>query len=426
MTYKAIVTELTVRPHPNADRLQLATAFGNQIVVGLDVKTGDRGIFFPTDGQLTPRVLVECDLLPRYNEQGERIGGGYFAENGRVRSQKFRQERSDGFWMPLTQLAWTGANLDSLRVGDTLDTLNGILLCQKYETQATKQAKGDQRQSSRGQTLYFPKHKDTEQFRFFADTIPAGSLITITEKLHGTSLRVGKVLDEQRVRLTGWREWLRKLLKRPVFVTTDYTLLVGSRNVILNRPDAVTYYGGDAFRWQFALPLEAQLYHGETLYGEHVGYTDTGALIMNEHDTIVQDKTFSKTYGKIMRYVYGTSEGETRTYIYRITMTNDQCVVTELSDAQMRKRARELGLQCVPVLAQHIYTGNPDDLRSFVESLTDGSSILDASHIREGVVVRVDAPDGTTTWYKNKAFAFGVMEGYIKERTDAVDREEAS
>ena len=37
MSYKAIVTKLTnVRPHSNADKVQLATCHGNQVVIGLN------------------------------------------------------------------------------------------------------------------------------------------------------------------------------------------------------------------------------------------------------------------------------------------------------------------------------------------------------------------------------------------------------
>jgi len=51
MAYKAMIAKLTnVRPHPNADRLQLATLEGYQVIIGLNHKEGDVGIFYPTDG----------------------------------------------------------------------------------------------------------------------------------------------------------------------------------------------------------------------------------------------------------------------------------------------------------------------------------------------------------------------------------------
>ena len=52
MSYKAIVTRLSnVRPHPNADRVKLATCHGNQVVIGLDSNEGDLGVYFPSDGK---------------------------------------------------------------------------------------------------------------------------------------------------------------------------------------------------------------------------------------------------------------------------------------------------------------------------------------------------------------------------------------
>jgi len=53
----------------------------------------------------------------------------------------------------------------------------------------------------------------------------------------------------------------------------------------------------------------------------------------------------------------------------------------------------------------------------------DVPSILDSSHLREGVVVRVDH-DGGTNFYKHKGFYFGVLEGYLKEDPNFVDAEE--
>ena len=46
MSYYAIVTKLKdVRKHPNADRLQLATVFGNTICVDLSYSEDQLGIF---------------------------------------------------------------------------------------------------------------------------------------------------------------------------------------------------------------------------------------------------------------------------------------------------------------------------------------------------------------------------------------------
>ena len=44
--YVVKITEL--RKHTNADRLQIATIFGNSVIVSLDTHIGDMGVYFPS------------------------------------------------------------------------------------------------------------------------------------------------------------------------------------------------------------------------------------------------------------------------------------------------------------------------------------------------------------------------------------------
>ena len=54
MAYVGYVTQIkNLRKHPNADRLQLAECFGNTVVLGMDYKDNQIGIYFPVDGQLS-------------------------------------------------------------------------------------------------------------------------------------------------------------------------------------------------------------------------------------------------------------------------------------------------------------------------------------------------------------------------------------
>jgi len=64
-------------------------------------------------------------------------------------------------------------------------------------------------------------------------------------------------------------------------------------------------------------------------------------------------------------------------------------------------------------------------LRDVVETLVNGPSTITTSHIREGVVVRVENEFGVER-YKHKSFTFGVLEGYLKDNAKYVDREEAA
>lgn len=424
--YEAIICKIHTRPHPNADKLLLGDAHGYQVVVGLDTKDGELGVFFPTDGQLSEEMCEVNDLIGYTDPDTGEKKGGYFPRNRRVRSQKFRGEKSDGYWTPLTSLAWTGARLDKLTEGTKFTELNGKEVCNKYYTPATLKA------MSRGaiaprQNNYFAKHVETEQFKNEVGRIPVNSIIYITEKLHGTSGRFGYVLDKSVER----RTLLDRLLRRQRY-SQKYTELIGTRNTILGKHTGPSFYGSEEFRYDAIKEVEGRLHPGEILYFEIVGYTHTGSPIMGQHDvTKLQDKAFQKKYGKVMEYRYGCNPETTpfKLFVYRITQVAEDGHVIELPWPQVKARCAILGLQHVPEWATfpYVYDEHKKEenlLIDTVNMLVEGESILDHSHIREGVVLRVEQPNGETKFLKAKSFTFGLLEGYIKEKDDYIDAEE--
>lgn len=436
MSYTAVVARITVRKHPNADRLLLGSILGNQVVVGLDTVDGELGVFFPADGQLSPEMCKANDLISR-RELGtnKHIGGGFFCDNRRVRSQKFRKEKSDGWFCSLKLLEWTGYDISKLKDGDTFTELNGKAVCNKYYTQATLRARDSGLKSSRSVTKYFRRHIETAPFRFCVSKIPTGSIIYIDEKLHGTSGRYGHVIDPRKLGQirkalnSVWYALKVKCLRadtvnfRPLFSPKEvFTYLNGSRNLILGETRRVD--AADKFRNDLVINLT--LRRGEVLYYEIVGYDSHGAPIMNAQP--IKDQEVVKEYKTThMLYKYGCPEGSCKMYVYRITHINDDGIEIELPRYQMEARCKELGLQITPRLCEpFVYDGNQDELRKKVEALTDGKSTIDPSHIREGVVVRIETPDGRTDFFKNKQFLFGILEGYIKEQDSYVDTEEVA
>lgn len=445
MSYTAVVAKIQVRPHPSADRLQLGTVLGSQVVVGLDTEDGELGIFFPTDGQLSEPFVEHnhlysqsaLDKLGKTYDPKQRFG--FFSHQRKVRAQKFRGEKSDGFWCPLSYLLAIGPpeQIHKLRDGDTLTEFNGVEICRKYYTPATLRAMARGQKAPRRDAKCFPKHDDTTQFRFVADTIPDDAVIYITEKLHGTSMRFGHVMDD-----TPPLKWWQRAyasFARGVFGLKPYpeqawTYLNGSRNVILEKTTGVGYYGTNEFRYNVVEDIK--LHKGEVLYGEIVGWVGPGqAPIMQPQDVAGTNlKEIQAAYGGLMLYSYGCPEGEHRLYIYKIAHVNEDGVLTELPWTSVVRRCAELGLPTVPQFAgpvtmrelAEIYKMTPHRaLRQMVEELTDGPSSLDSRHIREGVVVRVESVRGIQH-IKNKSFAFGVLEGYIKEKDEYVDTEEAA
>jgi hypothetical protein len=428
VSYSAIITKVIVRPHPNADRIALGmVAGGNQVVVSKETESGTIGIFFPTDGQLSHDFCVANSL---YNASARAQLGlptdsdthfGFFDANRRVRAQKFRGEKSDGFWVPLNHLEAIGIDVSVLSEGEQLCAVGGTVFCEKYFTPATRRAMGKQGQGqARKESKWFPKHTDTTQFRFVADSLPQRAVMYITEKLHGTSGRFGYVLDE--VQESWWRKLLRYIAGNPTPVEWSY--LNGTRNVIVGRTAGPGFYGTNDFRTKAVEGLKGLLHKGEVIYFELVGWVNDETSIMPLADTekLKKDYPELKQYASKFHYSYGCKVGECRLFVYRITMVNDDGVVTELSWQQMVQRCLQLGLEHVPLITGPFMA---DEAKILVEFHTDGPSTIDPTHIREGVVLRVESDRGTSH-YKNKSHLFGVLEGIYKEKDDAVDLEEIS
>lgn len=432
MTYAAIVARVKTRPHPNADRLLLATVAGHQVIVGIETQDNELGVFFPTDGQLSQEFCDANDLCTRRDELGNVTKQGYFDDKRRVKAQKLRGERSDGFWVPLSFFAWNvgiASCAAFFKEGDIFTSLlvDGVEvpICNKYFTEKTAQARGQQIDRN---PQNFPRHLETENIAYYSRNLKEGDLLTITRKLHGTSGRYGLVEVDFVFQLPWWQKLINKVY--PVFVELErrwqYTL--GSRNAIITPDYKGGWYGKEDFRRKSVEGIS--LKKGEILYYEIVGYTEDSRPIMSDH--IVKDKTLQKLFGEKIQYSYGCQEGECRVFVYRITQQTTEGENIDLPWNQVVARCRELGLESVPSCWSEIYTGDENNLMLRLENTVNGESgkearpePLDPSHIMEGIVIRVDSDRGTE-FYKMKSWVFKVFEGIIKDTSDYIDLEEVS
>lgn len=439
MTYNAIVCRIKVRSHPNADRLKIGMAAGHQVVVGIDTEDNDLGVFFPTDGQLSEEFCAANRLLSEYDDQGVLVHKGYFDKNRRVRAQSLRGVRSDGFWVPLSYFDFVNvlrekcggcAPLDSSSffyegtIFSSIDSGYGqIPICNKYFTEQTAAA----RVKIDKNPVNFPKHKDTENIKYYSRSIEAGDILTVTRKLHGTSGRLGHVEVDHILNLPLWKRLINKVWLIFPDVETKWQHVIGTRNVVVE-DNFHGYYGQSQFRRDAVAGIV--LNKGEIIYYELVGYTDTGRPIMDDHT--IADNSLKKLFGEKIRYSYGCQPDQCKLFVYRITqqaLNGDQI---ELSWPQVVKRCRSLGLETVPYLWTEIFDDDDAGLVARLDTYVNGESgqqvmpePLDDSHIAEGVVIRVDGASGTS-FFKLKSWVFGVLEGYIKDSATYVDMEEAS
>ena len=174
-----------VRKHPNADRLLLGECFGNIVCVSTEYKEDQVGVYFPTDGQLSVEFAEQNNLLRKKDENGNNIGGYMDPDKRNVTSIKLRGEKSDGLFLPLTCLMYTGIELKDLHLGDTIVTVNGHEICQKYIPKrkvSSSTPKGNRvRKKKVPVAPLFIEHADTEQLAYNLDAFKYGDLIVLVE-----------------------------------------------------------------------------------------------------------------------------------------------------------------------------------------------------------------------------------------------------
>lgn len=412
--YNAIVAKIHVQDIEGSKTLARGFLLGYSVAVDKSTEDGQLGLFFPCDGQLSEEFATANDLINRgTDENGNRLGG-YFSADRRVKSQKFMKGEviSQGFFCPLNYLAFTKTDISKLKEGDEFNEINGIPICQKYITKATREAMDNARRMGTFiETVYnFPKHVDTKHYAKVGKKIPFNAVVYVTEKIHGTSGRLGNVPVTKKL------SWFKKFLNRfgNFYDDTEYKHVLGTRNVITHIGENWRNEVG----YRTSPFADIHLKRDEVIYYELFGYQGPNKPIMADHDvTKLNDKEMVKTYGKIMRYDYGLENGEVGVAVYRIVQNG-----IELSWDQVKARCRELGLD-TPIDIDR-FIGERETVEYTADCRTDGRSLY-GNHIREGIVFRVESIDGIT-FVKNKSVDFGIMEGYLKNSDSYVDTEEAA
>lgn len=420
--YNAYITEVKeLRKHSNADRLQVATFFGNDTIVGLDVKVGDVGIYFPTDGQLGIEYATKNNLLRKKDENGNNVGGYLDPDKRNITSLKLRGEKSDGLFMPLTSLK-DFVDINKLKVGDMISVLNGVIICQKYiprinKRPHTQNSKKGKKKIVKETFPLFAEHADTEQLAYNLDAFKEGDICYITLKMHGTSQRTAYTLKEKRKNIPNWLQKVVSLFK--IYPKKTWEMVSGTRRVTLTNFNKNSgYYGSDSFRKPYHDFFTGKLHKGEEVFYEVLGYVNEDTLIMGEvSNKKTNDKEFIKQYGETTKFTYGCKPNENIIRVYRMTITNEDGYVVEYPTELVRQRCEEMGVEFVPVFEKFIFT-TKEDLMERVEKYYDGPDPVGLVHIREGVVVRIDSSTKFRA-YKHKNFNFKTLSGIAINEVDA-------
>lgn len=424
-----ITTIKSLRKHSNADRLQCATIFGNNVIVDLSYQEGQKVVYFPVDGQLSEEFASDNNLVRLKDEAGNNVGGYLDADKRNITALKLRGEKSDGLVLPIEVLE-KYTDIEKLSDGDKISMLDGHEICRKYIPQSKKRSgnsnfadnkkRNKKEEKEKVSYPFFVEHADTAQLAYNQNAFKEGDTCYITLKLHGTSARTANAVEIAKRK--------RNLILRKIFKLKDkeirrFTVVSGTRRTTL-RNYSGGYYGSNAFRQKYQDFFKDKLPKGMEVFYEIVGYTEGNQTIMGRcSNKLVKDKEFERQYGKETVFSYGCETGQNDIYVYRMTMANEDGFFVELPWEQVQIECEKMGVKCAPTFEKFIYT-TWEDLMRRVEKYYDGADPIGKTHVREGVVVRIDNREKFTA-YKHKNFSFKVLEGIIKDTADAPDMEEA-
>src|SRR5690606_27531625 len=96
-------------------------------------------------------------------------------------------------------------------VGTLFDTVDGKPICWKYEVPVKGPSNSQKTQAKvwkPADEKYLPEHVDTSSWYRNKDTLPEKAIYTVTQKLHGTSLRLATTIVKRKLR------WFEKVLKK--------------------------------------------------------------------------------------------------------------------------------------------------------------------------------------------------------------------
>lgn len=422
VNYAAMVFEVPgLEKAPNSDRLYLLRHAGITVIVDSSwlEREGQLAFLFPTEAQISEGLAWFANLHAQQDKNFDQGQKGYLGKNRRVKALKLRGNISSGLALPAEVVtAYTGGT-GGVVPGDLVDTINGLEISRKFVI-PVKEANLGKTQASLAKALKrvdearFPQHIDTSHYLRNEYSIPDEAQVIVTQKLHGTSVRLGHVPVRRTL------SWLERLAKRlGVNVTeTEYAHIAGSRKVVKDpdNPNQNHFYSKDV--WTEALDAWGRdIPKGFIVYGELVGYTSSGELIQRG-------------------YTYEAAPNEMHLYIYRVAITTDDNRLVDLTHDQVREFAFQQGLQVVPELWRGVKVDF--DVESFSERnfykewVSNGQYFPDrpvalspgGAGVDEGVVIRVDGRHDVADFYKHKNDSFLVFESKDLDKDEAAAEEE--
>ncbi|WP_301119851.1 RNA ligase family protein [Mycolicibacterium fortuitum] len=366
------------------DNLVGVPLFGYQALTQNTTQAGDLRVLFTAETELDFEYARENDLHRDESLNVTDGATGYLEKHRRIKAVKLRGHRSNALLMPLESLLYTGFNIDTLQPGDTFDELNGHTICRKYVApvkEGTPRRVGP-KIKQRIDQKHFPMHVDTEHLFRNLDRFRQPTRVVVTQKLHGTSWRGG------RVPVAREKGRVERFLNR-WFPTKDHEheVVFGSRRVIKGHDGNNHFYDTDVWT-EFGKTIADRIPEGFLVYGELIGWTLDG----DGNASPIQKG-----------YTYNVTTGQgAELYVYRVATINTAGIIADLSWEGVKEFCASAGLSHAPELATDVIWAARDDdatIAYYTEQyldlrLTDrydnALPLSDRKTVDEGVCVRVE------------------------------------
>lgn len=349
-TFKVTVEQVTIHPHSNADKLELAQVGLYRAVVLKDqFQTGDWAIYVPEAAVLPPELIEELGLTGR-------LAG---REKNRVKAVRLRGEISQGIvCRPSAVNEMFGNNWDEAGVAHRADLdFADVLGITKYVPDIPTQMAGKVYAADR--LLRWP---DIESIKRHPDIFEPGEMVSVTEKIHGTCFLL----------TVDYRHSEPDLGGEPMIAVSSKGY--GGKGLAIER-DASNLY----WRAVNSYSLEA--------FADRVGViagAPTVGLFGEVYGAGVQDLTYDANANK----------GAPGFALFDIAVDYGDGIQVFLDPEAFQRVVRSVnegmiadGVLDEPVCIAPVLYQGPYDEKALLE-LAEGKTTLGGGNIREGVVVR--------------------------------------
>lgn len=335
--YAATIVRIpTVVSLEGLDNLVGIPVLGSQALVSKDHQPGEMGIVFTDETQLSEEYARVNNLHRHGNLNDDEGSSGYLEDNRRIRALRLRGHASNALFMPLESLSYIKKlDLSQFNEGDTFDRIGDHLICNKYVLPRTKREQRLEKNKEkfvRVEKKFLPEHYDTDNYFRYAHIIPESREVTVTQKLHGTSVRIANTYVARKLSV------LEQIAKRIGVLVSETTMdtVYGSRRVIKDVNNPGNHFYTTDIHTETGARYSDVVPQGYILYGEIIGWETNGPAIQKD-------------------YTYGLPEGTNDLYVYRVAHINPQGLVVDLTYDQMVEFCRDRNLNVVPLLWRGLY-----------------------------------------------------------------------